>query len=71
MHLFSATDPVGTLKESCDEGELVWVEVDEVKKLHVWEGDKIFLELLRSEKRFFSLKLIYEGDTLKEHILDF
>jgi 8-oxo-dGTP diphosphatase len=38
-------------------------------ELNLWEGDKIFLELLQKEQRFFSLKLVYEGDTLVEQKL--
>ena len=30
----------------------------------VWEGDKIFLRLLDECEEYFSLKLVYEGDTL-------
>ena len=40
--------------------------------LPTWEGDAIFLKLLvEDEKRFFSLRLVYEGETLVEHQLYF
>lgn len=45
----------------CDEGELEWVDIDKVENLNIWEGDKIFLRLLRKRKEFFSLKLVYDG----------
>ena len=32
----------------------------------MWEGDKIFLDLLQTEEPFFSLKLVYKGETLCE-----
>lgn len=35
-----------------------------------WEGDKIFFRLLKEERPYFSLKLVYEGDTLKQAVLD-
>jgi 8-oxo-dGTP diphosphatase len=35
-----------------------------------WEGDRIFLNLLRDQAPFFSLKLVYEGDSLKEAALN-
>ena len=54
----------------CDEGELVWVSKKELCNLTLWEGDKIFLELLSKEVPFFSLKLRYEGDFLKEAVLN-
>ena len=45
----------------CDEGELAWVKKDQIEDLNIWEGDKIFLRLLREEREFFSLKLVYDG----------
>lgn len=63
MHLFHATGFTGTPKE-CDEGELAWIKKSELLKLRLWEGDKIFLQLLDTDEPFFSLKLKYEGDTL-------
>ncbi len=73
MHLFTADAYEGELPEQamrdCDEGELVWVPKTEIKQLHLWEGDKIFLQLLDERDDFFSLKLRYEGDTLVESVL--
>ena len=67
MHLFTCNDFTGELKESCDEGELVWVEKEKVTNLPIWEGDKIFFRLLKTEKRFFNLKLNYSGEKLISH----
>ena len=70
MHLFTATEYEGELTNQsmaeCDEGELVWVPKSEIENLEIWEGDKIFLRLLREDAEFFSLKLRYEGDSLVE-----
>lgn len=68
MHLFTATDYSGSIKE-CEEGELVWIPIKEVEELPIWEGDKIFLRLLQKEERFFSLKLRYEEETLVESVV--
>ncbi len=70
MHLFTATKYEGEIKADCDEGVLEFVKKDEIYKLPIWEGDKIFLNLLDTEERFFSLKLVYRGDTLVSHTLD-
>ena len=43
----------------CNEGVLEWVDIEEVWKLNLWEGDKIFFRLLDEEVPFFSLKLVY------------
>ena len=63
MHLFTAHGFEGELIP-CDEGELRWVEKDEVLSLPLWEGDREFLRLLREDAPFFSLKLVYQGDKL-------
>ena len=63
MHLFTATGFWGEMK-NCDEGELVWVPKSEIENLNIWEGDKIFFRLLVKSDKFFSLKLIYQGDNL-------
>lgn len=39
-------------------------------ELSIWEGDKIFLRLLREDAPFFSLKLSYHGDRLVSAVLD-
>ena len=70
MHLFTSSDFVGTPSLECDEGVLEWVKKEDIPSLPIWEGDKIFLSLLDTEKRFFSLKLIYQGEKLVEHILE-
>lgn len=70
MHLFSATEYEGEIKEDCDEGVVDWIKKEAILSLPIWEGDKIFLKLLDTETRFFSLKLVYEGDRLVEHALD-
>jgi 8-oxo-dGTP diphosphatase len=68
MHLYTATGFTGE-PVPCDEGELVWVPKKELETLTLWEGDKIFLELLQEDAPFFSLKLRYEGEHLAEQEL--
>ena len=69
MHLYTADGFEGTLK-TCDEGNLEWIDKRRLLELPIWEGDKIFLRLLDEDAPFFSLKLVYEGDTLVEAVLD-
>ena len=69
MHLFHCADFSGTLRP-CDEGELEWVDKQRLLSLPIWEGDRIFLRLLDSDRPFFSLKLRYEGEHLIEAVLD-
>ena len=70
MHLFTADEFEGK-SIACDEGELEWVKKEDVLKLNIWEGDRIFLRLLADEEPFFSLKLVYDGhDTLVSAVLN-
>ena len=55
-------------KTQCSEGILKWVDIDLVPELELWEGDRIFLKMLTDSDEFFTLKLVYEGDTLISHI---
>ena len=69
MHLFHADGFSGQLK-SCDEGDLQWLPKEQLYSLPMWEGDRIFLDLLEQDVPFFSLKLVYEGETLGESVLN-
>ena len=71
MHLFHCDSFSGKLKEDCDEGVLEWVEIDKISDLPLWEGDKIFLSLLREDVPFFSLKLEYVYDKLTSHTIEY
>ncbi len=69
MHLFTCTDWTGEERE-CDEGDLSWVGKEELLRLPMWEGDRVFFELLNRDVPFFSLKLMYRGEHLHEVWLD-
>lgn len=61
--LYTADRFEGELRD-CDEGTLEWVPKRELHNLNLWEGDKIFFDLLNQDVPFFSLKLQYQGDIL-------
>ena len=69
MYLFHATGFTGTLTD-CDEGSLEWVERDTVLTLPAWEGDRLFLTRMAADAPFFTMKLRYEGDRLREAVLN-
>ncbi len=71
MHLFTASGIDGKINYDCEEGKLEWIDKKELVNLSIWEGDKIFLKLLETEKKFFSLKLVYKGDRLLSHSLEY
>ena len=63
MHLYTADGYKGELTE-CNEGVLEWIDCDRLYDLTLWEGDKIFLGLIRTDVDFFDLVLKYNGDKL-------
>lgn len=69
MHLFTADGWTGEPRP-CDEGELAWIGKKELFDLTLWQGDRIFLRLLEENAPFFSLKLVYRGETLTSAALD-
>lgn len=70
MHLFCADGFTGTLRE-CEEGVLEWIDKAALRALPMWEGDRIFLDLMEENRPFFSLKLVYrDNGQLKQAVLD-
>ena len=49
---------------ACAEGDLCWVDKEKLLELPMWEGDRIFFDLIQRDTPFFSLKLAYSGDAL-------
>lgn len=69
--LFTSEDFTGELTDSCNEGELSWVDIDKVMDLNLWEGDRVFLNMLNERKDFFALKLIYDSlDNLIDSVIE-
>ena len=69
MCLFTSKDFSGEMIQ-CNEGQLEWVDKSEVTNLNLWEGDRLFLELLTRDVTFFSMKLVYKNGRLVEKMLD-
>lgn len=67
VFLYTSNEFTGKLQES-NEGELKWVNNDEVLKLNISEGDKLFLNWLK-EYDFFSAKFVYENKVLVDYNL--
>ena len=61
MSLFTADGFEGE-QIPCNEGTLEWIDISDLGKLNLWEGDKIFFRLLEEDIPFFSLKLVYSKD---------
>ena len=67
MYLYTSSDFKGELKE-CDEGELKYIDIDEVYDLPMWDGDRLFLPLIQQNKGVFEMSLGYDGDQLLDCI---
>lgn len=63
MYVFTSNDFTGELIE-CDEGDLKWIDRKNVLDLDTWEGDKIFVEKLQKDDKFFTMKFEYDGEKL-------
>ena len=60
MYVFTSNEFEGNLIP-CDEGELHWIQKNEILQLSLWEGDRIFLErLLKDDYQPFCIDLFYD-----------
>ena len=69
VFVFTSNQFKGSLTE-CDEGVLEWIENENLSKLEMWEGDKIFMKWLK-DAPFFSAKFIYERKKYVSHDVTF
>ena len=69
MYLFTAEEFEGNLHD-CPEGDLQWVSREFLYRLPMWEGDRIFLDLLWRNSPFFLLTLRYRGEVLTQAVLN-
>jgi 8-oxo-dGTP diphosphatase len=70
MYLYTGLAFTGALTD-CNEGVLQWVPKEEVMKLNLWEGDRIFLKALLEGRTGLHIQLKYKGDALAEISEDF
>ncbi len=71
MFLYTATGWTGTMVRECNEGDLAWIDKGKIYDLPIWKGDELFLRRIEDPNTpFFSLKLVYQGDTLVSAVLN-
>ncbi|MDT8718389.1 8-oxo-dGTP diphosphatase [Clostridium sp. 19966] len=68
VFLFTTSEFEGNIFDTSDEGELEWINNDEIFSLNLWEGDKLFMDWMLKYK-FFSAKFIYKEGKLVDHSL--
>ena len=69
IYVFTSNDFTGEQIE-CDEGDLQWIDKNEVIKLNTWEGDRIFVEKIQKDNTFFTVKFIYDEEKLVKYSLN-
>lgn len=62
-YVYTSDRFIGNLT-ACDEGELAWIAKNDVLSLNLWEGDRIFLDILWNDNHYFELKLYYQQGKL-------
>lgn len=62
-YVYTSDRFIGNLT-ACDEGELSWITKNDVLSLNLWEGDRIFLDILWNDNHYFELKLYYQQGKL-------
>jgi 8-oxo-dGTP diphosphatase len=68
VFLFTATEFTGEIKP-CKEGELVWVEKNNLENIPMHEGDRYFTKWMQESNGIFSVKFIYDNGTLQNYEL--
>ena len=65
MYLYRASIEEEVALPNCDEGTLVWVDINKLGSLPMWEGDKYFLDKIKDyNSPFFEMKVIYDNGRL-------
>jgi 8-oxo-dGTP diphosphatase len=70
VFVFTACEFTGKLNESCPEGDLCWISDQDIMKLPLWDGDRVFMKWLNCGK-FFSAKFIYNTSGFESHSVVF
>ncbi len=69
VFVFTVRKFTGNIIESI-EGNLMWVDDNDLTDLNLWDGDRIFMKWLE-KKEFFSAKFIYKNKKLISHEVNF
>jgi 8-oxo-dGTP diphosphatase len=70
VFIFTADNYNGCLIDS-PEGELKWIEQEDLFQLKMWEGDYTFLKWIYDDKPFFSATFTYKNKLLISHEVSF
>lgn len=65
MFIFTSSDFTGKPEEG-REGKFAWVDQEKLENIHLYAGDKIFLEFMQKHE-FFVVEFLYKGFELIKH----
>lgn len=68
VFLFHATEFSGTVKP-CQEGELAWIDKNDLAQLPMHKGDYHFIKKLDEPCGVFTAKFLYENGAYKSHTI--
>ncbi len=68
VFVYTAERFKGRIKD-CDEGNLLWVDIKEIKNLNLWEGDRYFLKYVFKKNSFFYGVFHYKNNRLVKYNL--
>ena len=60
-YLYTSDSFEGEVKDDCEEGTLYWVDKGKIEYLPIYEGDKIFLDVLINSDDDVNIKLVYRN----------
>ena len=63
MFIFTSNDFTGELIENCNEGDLKWINEEEIKNLPSWPSDYYFYDWIKEDK-FTTAKIVYKKNKL-------
>ncbi len=70
VFVFTANQFTGKLLETSPEGNLEWINDDQLTGLNLWDSDHIFFPWIDSGK-FFSAKFDYHGESMQGYEVSF
>lgn len=54
----------------CNEGDLVWIDIKDLNKINLWEGDRYFLKYVFDKKSFFYAIFYYRDFRLIDYRIE-
>ncbi len=70
VFVYTSNQFEGTMIKNCQEGNLKWIENENLQALNLWPSDRFFLKWIE-ENRFFSAKFSYKEENCIDQVVTF